>query len=533
MALTTPWQDIHSRIEGPAVSDLLRNFVLRWNASNGTRLPLPGAPASYPKPGNAHIQVLRSAPAGHVQAEYNARESKRGVASPAGTEDHIYTAMRLLIEKSNRFIYIENQFFVSDFGVQNPSADSGLSAAARYINTRHGGQESGQNTASTMDSETRWRPSLDPKRRVDTSAIYDPPKNRICQALIARIQRAILDVKEPKYHVYITLPVHSEGRLDKASIAVQVYWTQQTLSFGSRSLLNGIRRALKAKELRDQGDTNFMRVVNADDSTEYESIPMEACWDWVTLLNLRNWAKLGDRYVTEQVYVHSKLMIVDDLYALIGSANVNDRSLLGERDSELAVLVMDGDSFKADINGAGSQKTVRKFAHELRKNIWSKLFGIAGGVRPANGLQQAIEQPGKPDSWKLIQRQARANAAAYEAVFPEVPRNRSPLFQNQDRPASILPGFNPDTGVLVNPMPFEDRYWITPHFKADQISKLDSIKGFVCALPENWGRGENNHFKYPSMLVVDAGPMPGAATPSDSLAAANTEKGAAADQLPS
>lgn len=36
-----------------------------------------------------------------------------------------------------------------------------------------------------------------------------------------------------------------------------------------------------------------------------------------------------------QIYVHSKLMIVDDRITLIGSANINDRSLLGSRDSEV------------------------------------------------------------------------------------------------------------------------------------------------------------------------------------------------------
>lgn len=40
---------------------------------------------------------------------------------------------------------------------------------------------------------------------------------------------------------------------------------------------------------------------------------------------------------TEIIYVHSKLMIVDDNYAIIGSANINDRSMLGTRDSEIAV----------------------------------------------------------------------------------------------------------------------------------------------------------------------------------------------------
>jgi phosphatidylserine/phosphatidylglycerophosphate/cardiolipin synthase-like enzyme len=37
------------------------------------------------------------------------------------------------------------------------------------------------------------------------------------------------------------------------------------------------------------------------------------------------------------VYVHSKLMIVDDEYIVVGSANINQRSLDGTRDSEIAI----------------------------------------------------------------------------------------------------------------------------------------------------------------------------------------------------
>lgn len=33
-------------------------------------------------------------------------------------------------------------------------------------------------------------------------------------------------------------------------------------------------------------------------------------------------------------------MIVDDIYTIIGSANINDRSLNGNRDSELAVFFL-------------------------------------------------------------------------------------------------------------------------------------------------------------------------------------------------
>lgn len=37
--------------------------------------------------------------------------------------------------------------------------------------------------------------------------------------------------------------------------------------------------------------------------------------------------------------MHSKIMIIDDCTTLIGSANINDRSLLGSRDSEVSLLL--------------------------------------------------------------------------------------------------------------------------------------------------------------------------------------------------
>lgn len=48
---------------------------------------------------------------------------------------------------------------------------------------------------------------------------------------------------------------------------------------------------------------------------------------------------MGGKPVSEIVYVHSKLMIVDDDWAILGSANINDRSMVGDWDSELAVIM--------------------------------------------------------------------------------------------------------------------------------------------------------------------------------------------------
>lgn len=37
--------------------------------------------------------------------------------------------------------------------------------------------------------------------------------------------------------------------------------------------------------------------------------------------------------------MHSKLMIVDDKTVICGSANINDRSMIATRDSEIAVII--------------------------------------------------------------------------------------------------------------------------------------------------------------------------------------------------
>ena len=83
------------------------------------------------------------------------------------------------------------------------------------------------------------------------------------------------------------------------------------------------------------------------------------------------------------VYPHSKLMIVDDRFTIIGmrknyhsfiinfflgSANINDRSLIGDRDSEIGAII-DNESF----------------ARSLRVRIWSVALGD-----PENLVQTAL-----------------------------------------------------------------------------------------------------------------------------------------------
>ena len=90
--------------------------------------------------------------------------------------------------------------------------------------------------------------------------------------------------------------------------------------------------------------------------------------EYITFHGMRNWTVLMGNLLQEIIYVHSKLMIVDDKFVICGSANINDRSLLGSRDSELACLVKDEEFNYTEMNG----RLVRtgKYASTLRKKIF-------------------------------------------------------------------------------------------------------------------------------------------------------------------
>lgn len=55
-------------------------------------------------------------------------------------------------------------------------------------------------------------------------------------------------------------------------------------------------------------------------------------------------------YVTEELYIHGKLLIADDRVVIMGSANLNDRSQCGDRDSEIAVIVEDQETILSRMN---------------------------------------------------------------------------------------------------------------------------------------------------------------------------------------
>jgi phosphatidylserine/phosphatidylglycerophosphate/cardiolipin synthase-like enzyme len=99
-----PYHDVHAMIEGPAVVDLNRTFVQRWNhhpeCINGSRPSLPNtAPPVDSDPGTHYVQVTRTFP----------KKGEKFPFAPAGDFGSFRAVLRA-IQRAEKYIYLEDQF---------------------------------------------------------------------------------------------------------------------------------------------------------------------------------------------------------------------------------------------------------------------------------------------------------------------------------------------------------------------------------------------------------------------------------------
>ena len=557
-----PWHDVHSSIEGAAVTDLCRNFILRWNGIahryessqtsigsnpilkkifNGLglqnkprlkvpRLPAPPAYDKQDKSGTCWVQVLRSAPLTMQRDEERAISSVPKPAPAAMAQNNCLKAMLTAIQGAQKFIYIEGQFFQSECG-EDPTAKDRLSgpmAALLDITSSKQYEKYSRQLeifavpAENIPSSIRWSQVddvlADTKGKgadfmndlyavlkniaaVKASKLMGREQknllNPIGEALANRIDAAVRDGLA--FHVYMVVPVHPEGTLNTLNIMSQLHLTMQSLIFGNDSLVNRIRRSLLAAQLKEKNkNLTHAAAMKIARSYEAEQLIERVGDEWknyLTLLNLRNWDTLGKRPVTEQIYVHSKLLIADDRVAILGSANINDRSQLGNRDSELAVVIRDDAKTKIRLNGIDSDLVSAK-VHDLRVRLWRKLFGLAdGAARPASTLTSVIDHPVASASIEAIQKISEKNADSYSKSFPF-------LAHISENPSSIWPTWDNAQKKLKFHMPFSERFWRANEVR-DELFTWDAkqrapetepvgIQGFIVALPLSWTMNENN-----------------------------------------
>ena len=138
-------------------------------------------------------------------------------------------------------------------------------------------------------------------------------------------------------------------------------------------------------------------------------------YNYIYFFSLRNHGIIGNLPVTELIYIHSKLLIVDDEKVLIGSANINDRSMLGERDSEFAVIIEEDKKYNSMMNG--EEFMASKYAITLRKQLMAEHLGLKVD-------DKILNDPLGELLWIKIRSQAKVNSEIYNDIFDCFPDNK-------------------------------------------------------------------------------------------------------------
>ncbi|CAO2613572.1 Phospholipase D1 [Lemmus lemmus] len=214
--------------------------------------------------------------------------------------------------------------------------------------------------------------------------------NKVGDAIAQRILKAHREGQ--RYRVYIVIPLLPgfEGDISTGggnALQAIMHFNYRTMCRGENSILGQLK-----PELGNQ-------------------------WiNYISFCGLRTHAELEGNLVTELIYVHSKLLIADDNTVIIGSANINDRSMLGKRDSEMAVIVQDTETVPSVMDGKEYQAGC--FARGLRLQCFRLVLGYLSD--PSEDLQDPVSDKFFKEIWVST---AARNATIYDKVFRCLPND--------------------------------------------------------------------------------------------------------------
>lgn len=202
-------------------------------------------------------------------------------------------------------------------------------------------------------------------------------------------------------------------------------------------------------------------------------------------------------------------MIADDRVVICGSANLNDRSQLGDHDSEIAVIIEDYTPVQSTMNG--KPWTASRFAASLRRQLFRKHLGLLPPQdyqRPDANSEpvgipndfdfdapesQIVADPLADTLQSLWNTRARTNTEVFRKVFHAVPDDTvrnwatyrefySYYFQSADKQSY-------DKDGKVKPARYEYGHVVRDDFPAGpegvrQVKELLSqVKGTLVEMP--------------------------------------------------
>ncbi|HMN27906.1 MAG TPA: phospholipase D-like domain-containing protein [Caldilineaceae bacterium] len=379
-----PWHDIHAQLVGPSAWDFVTEFVGRWSVGapgaqviRGNKDPegkvwqkfqellsnpnivrpfdAPAAPPLGNLPRIWSAQVYRSMekkfwhePGLEGNQSKNAPNFLRW-GLDKDYEKSIHKAYLQAIKRADRFIYIESQYLIS-----------GDNLKEKWTTQGH---------------------------------------NHIPTAIVNRIaEKYAENTPAPDFHVYIILPMFPEGSPIDGKLRPVRYFQWETIRWMKRALVQKMQAIDNQLGGRATGKTwqDYLSFYFLGNRT---GVPTgNAAVGRAAKVDESN------RYM---IYVHSKLMIVDDEWVIIGSANLNERSMSGRTDSEICAGMW---------ATPGNEVACKTEIQAFRERLWREHLGDTYITHPPQNFDR--NQPQLPATYRAVRIEANDNRDLFVNGYP-------------------------------------------------------------------------------------------------------------------
>ena len=490
-----PWHDVHSKIIGPAVSDIARHFIERWNHANfadrkerGLTSINQGASFSQNK---FNFWGIFSGVLKKKSAQIKAKNSTENPL------EKLKSTQTIEIPENEKIGYNENKLIEDNFMKDKDKIDDDhllvKKGTVSYYDTlvqrmgKLGNQAMAIDLEHQISNDEMYKKYF--KEDSITSNVQVLRSSSEWSAGLKNTENSILKayyelISNAKHYIYI-----------ENQFFVSKSWTDEEKKQCKHSISDIVKNEIalyirKRIEKAYQNKENFKVYIfvpllpgfagEPEDSSTLQIIlkhtyagvcknhglslieqlqkVMGNAWcNYIGFYSLRNHCLVNGVPKTEIIYIHSKLMIVDDNKVLLGSANINDRSMLGMRDSEFAVIIkekkqsIDKRCNRNFVMNGDKNYRAANFATSFRKDLMAEHLGL-------DPTDPILDDPVSNELFSLIVNRANSNTQIYRDIFGCYPDDsynnfnmlrQAKMLKEKEKPEVLLNKYNLMKGKIV------------------------------------------------------------------------------------